>query len=485
MTANSNDIKSAKDWLPRGALIEFLVTVALLEVAIWTVSIGVRLVAGVLAAGMICRCYLCYAASDQFKQLTADSRSQSARRREIAGSTVIIFSVVASFVVCSIAFLLDLWTPNLNSVSQRSTLDWLTVKIPTVAVQQLLFQLVLVPTLFVATRSFGWTLFGSALAFSLLHFPNPLLMLLTFSIGLIWFSLVIYRPRLISIVTSHLLLAVVVANVAEEYVLDMRVGQICFQKWPQRMIGQTDHQSITVYPRAVTGEIREVTQVGEQLMLSGNVYDFARSKSPKTVFVVFGSFDPEDETGESWSPQRIQSTTVDENGNFRLQFVSHAKSAKREIRLFVRHSYGWCYPVNDSARLDLLGEDPSGELICLYPREYHGNIGHVRIRNKHTDLIGWGFSMKNRKLIDSLLVWQNEQFEKLELSRRQRTEIARYYGDKSLLKCGFVSRVSGTLSSKPVCVYVRNSRNQLERLPVELANQRPQRLTQNQPGRWK
>lgn len=453
----------------RLALLEFFGSTVFLEAAIWTSIPLCRLACGIIAGLWLTRIYFRY---------TRNCRRPKATPR-IDSWTLILLSIVLALVASGIAYSIGVWSPSIESFTQRSILDWTTVKLPTVILQQLLFQFVLIPTIYMMCGKIKATIFYAAALFGLLHLPNPLLVALTFSIGLLWFSISVSRPRLVALTVSHLILAVTVANVADEYVLDMRVGEVCFQKWPYQVQGQSDQQSIVVYPRAINGSLESVTQKNDHIQLSGYVFDEVRHKAPSKVFVVLGTFDPEDVSGNNWQAQKVLvATKVHPDGNFKLDFDSASKDESVEVRIFAQHDWGWSYPINDSARIEWLAHDPTGETIRLYPREFHGNIGHVKQRADRTDLIGWGFALKQKKLLDQLWVLTEQRLQAISLERRPRQEIADYYSEPSLLNCGFVSRIPFVIASEKPPVYLRNSHGELERMPMELAGSRSNRTAE-------
>ncbi|MEC9094603.1 MAG: CPBP family intramembrane glutamic endopeptidase [Planctomycetota bacterium] len=471
MLSNAQTTDSSKSQLERllryRAAAEMAVTLFLLEIAIWNPSPLARMIIGATIFALIIRIYTCYATQ-------AERQTDKPKK---SGLTIVLASMAIALLVCGIFYGLDLWSPVTNLFSQRSLWDWTTVKIPTVVLQQLLFQLVFIPALYFITSNAKKTVLISATVFGLLHLPNPMLMVCTFLVGLAWFSLSVFRPRLIPITVSHLLLAVVIASVADEYVLDMRVGQACFQKWPSLIQGQTDQKSLTVYPRVIEGAIRSVTQEKTDVWICGNAYDGHRAKPPTTVYAVLGNFDPTDQEGKSWNPQHITSTSnIGPEGNFRLTLNSNRYASATEIRLFARHQTGWCYPVNGSARFEIHASDFIGERVCLYPKSIQGNIGHTKHRANRTDLVGWGFQLEPRQLIDSILVLHRGKTISIKPERRPRKEIANYFSDPNLLECGLVMRIPMTIELDQAAFYVRNSRGTLERLPVNLKQAADQQL---------
>jgi hypothetical protein len=130
------------------------------------------------------------------------------------------------------------------------------------------------------------------------------------------------------------------------------------------------------------------------------------------------------------------------------------------------------------------------ELVCLHPREFEANIGHLKIRKKRTDVIGWGFSLSSKKkLINELLVESNGRLIPVPFERRARTEIAKTFNDQSILNCGFVARLDPSLNLSSDAVYVRNSLGMLEQIPQRLqhptipTDQTDQRLSKQQNKR--
>ena len=456
------------------AAAELLTAVFLLEFSIWTADPQVRLVSGILAGCMVFRCLFCYGRRPDFVKATA----------ALSTTTILLATLGLGLVLAVAFFLLDLWSPSLVSLSERTVTDWWMVKVPTVILQQVLFQLVFIPTLLFLTGNRTLTVTLAALIFSFFHLPNPLLVILTLSIGLFWFSQAISRPRLITLTVSHLVLAVVLATVGEEYVFDMRVGQICFQKWPAVIESEADDKSLVVYPRPLPGEIYKVSQKGTQVQFCGKVFDPIRSKAPHSIFLVLGSYDPLDTIGRSWVPQKIlRVDQIEPGGEFELDIESARVGGALEIRMFAQHKFGWSYPVNGSARIQVAANDTSGEQVCLYPKQIHGNVGHIKQRKNRTDLIGWAFTRPYHDYVESLLVYHGGELVKVPIERRKRLEIAEYFEDDRLVDCGFISRVPFTIDSSHVNVYVRNAEGELERVPIELASGSTQVAGKNVPLR--
>jgi len=157
------------------------------------------------------------------------------------------------------------------------------------------------------------------------------------------------------------------------------------------------------------------------------------------------------------------------DGSFQFQLANNNRKLETEIRLFARYRNGWAYPIHGSTRLTSFSRQKSSEIVCLHPREFEANIGHLKKRKKHVDVIGWGFSLSSKeKLINELLVESNGRLISIPFERRIRTEIAKNFKDQSILKCGFVARLDSKLTLSDDAVFVRNSLGMLERIPQRL-----------------
>lgn len=463
--------------------VDLSLSFAFLEAAIWIQTIAWRTCFILAATFFFSRCLMLYAIPT-WKHITeyrVRHSSESVKESSLWHSGIVVLaSVVLAVLLAVIFYAVDLWSPVQLRNVQRTSIDWLVVKIPTVIVQQLVFQLIVVPTAYFLTQSVRSTVIFSAFAFGLLHLPNPLLMLLTACIGLLWFSLIFRFKSLIPITLSHLVLALAVGNVAEEFVFDMRVGSVCFQKWPYKITAADSSSEFSVYPRLLYGELESVTQSGNQIEFLGKTFDRDRNKPPSEVLVVFGSFDSAIEPvadefsdpskqNENWIPQRIVSVKTDgSKGEFQFTLANNHQKLETEVRLFARHCNGWAYPIHGSTRLTSYSTQQTAEKICLHPLEYEANIGHLKQRRNRTDAIGWGFSTESRELIDEVLVHSKDGFVPVPFQRRSRHEIARTFNDDSILNCGLVVRLDSKLNLIDNAVYVRNSRGILERLPQRL-----------------
>jgi hypothetical protein len=444
------------------SILQTLLGISLVQTAIWVPTFGVRSCCILLALPCFIDCYF---------RFPPKSRGSEKRTSGYVTAIMILASIALAMFLGLLFWALDLWSPHqLNSMG-RSVQDWSMVKIPTVIIQQIVFQLIILPTLYYATGNKTLAVLASASLFGLFHLPNPLLVVVTLMAGVVWFSVAIrLQNALFPIVVSHLVLAIAIGNLADEYLLDMRVGPVCFQKWPDGIRGASDDQSLWVYPRVLRGEITEITQNGQDITIRGRAYDPLRKKSPAEILVVFGSYGSQNNGQSEWFPQIVHSVnTVSQRGEFQLTVAATPETSAPEIRIFARHRLGWSYPVNHSVRYQALSSDPTGQDIALFPQEFHGNVGHIKPRKNSTDVIGWGFSLQDRNLIDQLLVFSKNRLIPLTIERRKRIEVADYYDDPSLMDCGFIARIPLDVAIDPEesQFYVRSNRGTIERLPIK------------------
>ena len=167
----------------------------------------------------------------------------------------------------SIAILIGSWAaPNFNGIIDKSFLHWMGVKFPTVTIQQLMLHLIMVPLAYGALRSRSGAVIVSAALFAVFHAPNVVLMILTMTAGVVWVSLFIQYRNLVGLIASHFALAVLVAGVGGEYVLNMRVGATCMELLPHEV--ESQDRTIVVFPRSVIGHVDELSQRGDRIRVT-------------------------------------------------------------------------------------------------------------------------------------------------------------------------------------------------------------------------
>jgi len=147
-----------------------------------------------------------------------DEPPRSMESAKQAWLRVVVFTVVAGGLI----FLIGWWTgacrlDSLTFVWDKSLVEFLVSKLPTVVGQQLLLQLFLLPILLRLTGRTTTAIAGGALIFALLHLPNPLLMVLTLIGGAFWMASYKRSGRLLPLICSHCVLATLVAGVGGEY----------------------------------------------------------------------------------------------------------------------------------------------------------------------------------------------------------------------------------------------------------------------------
>ena len=149
---------------------------------------------------------------------------------------LVIFTVAAGAILLAASWLTGAFRGNvLAALLEKSTSEWLIVKIPTVIWQQLMLQFLLAPILLRLFRRVSLAVVAGASIFALIHLPNPLLMCLTFIAGLVWVSYFFDSGKFIPIVVSHAVLAILAAGFCGEYVLNMRVGAACLTMLPKKI----------------------------------------------------------------------------------------------------------------------------------------------------------------------------------------------------------------------------------------------------------
>ncbi|MEZ6094127.1 MAG: CPBP family intramembrane glutamic endopeptidase [Pirellulaceae bacterium] len=164
---------------------------------------------------------------------------------------------------------------SVSSIFDKSAVHWLIVKTPTVVLQQWMMQILLLPFLLRLFANRLQAVVVAAAIFSMMHLPNPILMLLTLIAGVFWTYSFLKNRQLVPVIVSHFLLAVFAAGLCGEYILNMRVGPSCVAMIPEKIHLAVPDPQLNPYflPRATVGCVKEMKQQGQVVTLTGWALD--------------------------------------------------------------------------------------------------------------------------------------------------------------------------------------------------------------------
>jgi len=164
---------------------------------------------------------------------------------------------------------------------------WWLGKLVVVAAQQLLLQFFLLPRVHELTGRRGPTLVLSSLVFGAMHLPNYLLAGLTAVAAPVWCSMYLRTRRVVPLILSHLILAVVARAACGDAIHHMRVGAAVLPLLP-RIVAAADGSELRVAPRAVEGFLDRCSTEGERAICTGWAADLDR-RQPATEIVVLAA----------------------------------------------------------------------------------------------------------------------------------------------------------------------------------------------------
>lgn len=177
-------------------------------------------------------------------------------------------TVFLAGLVFLLAWLCGYWPLEVTSAAaKKSALEWGLKKSGTALIQQLGLHLFLVPALYRAVRNWKGAVVLASVLFSLLHLPNPLLMLLTLTAGLCWCFLYFRTGRIAPLVCSHILLAVLAREMLFDGVYNMRVGARALPLLPFSIVAG-DGTTLRVRPLTIIGNsaVRRHTATGKVVL---------------------------------------------------------------------------------------------------------------------------------------------------------------------------------------------------------------------------
>lgn len=401
-------------------------------------------------------------------------------------------------------FLICTWTDAfhgdlLASLLDKSFVEWLLVKIPTIVVQQVILQLLIVPVLVRRLRRVSLVIAFGAIVFSLLHFPNPLLVGLTLLAGSVWIFSYLRSQQLLPIMISHAVLAIFAAGFCGEYILNMRVGIDCVSLLPKKL--ETDVGPKYEFPNCVVGCAERLSQSGDELLIEGWVYDSIHHRCPTALYVnVSGRLievqNAHFELADSsrWANAReagfVDSTCYSFTATVPIAITEAHQSdvglLPGEFRLYAANING---RVAEIGRMGALQATPMRlePTIVLFPVELDGRIDHIRVRNDQWQLRGWAIDLKAEKLARQLCIESEGKLTYIDLSehRLTRPTTANAFDQPTLQQCGFEIVVGPTesLALNGMKCYAVDGESQLHALRLTPgAEAWVAERTRNEPG---
>jgi hypothetical protein len=383
----------------------------------------------------------------------------------VAGVTLLVACLLTG------AFRGDFW-----GIFDKSALEWVTVKLPTVASQQIMLQLLLAPILLRLFRKATTAAFVGASIFAFLHLPNPLLVCLTLISGVVWLHCFYRSQKLIPIVMSHALLAFLAAGFCGEYVLNMRVGGQCLPMLPQQV--ETETGNVAIYPQCLAGSAERLSQAGDQLIIEGWIRDCVHHARPKSLSIMVDGRllkvdQVEFQTGSIQRRTNQPQAVILEEAcyNFVAQ-IDIKKTTSKSGKFEEFQLYGINVNGNGS-RLGRRGslhaiDGIANHTVVLFPAEVDGRIDSVSMKNGQVRLSGWAADLREQCLSDQVAIELNGtlRFISLKNHRVKREHTAQALDDLRFLHCGFaVSSPSiDGLSLENARYFSVDQQNQLHRL---------------------
>jgi membrane protease YdiL (CAAX protease family) len=335
--------------------------------------------------------------------------------------------------------------------------DWVTVKLPTVAGQQVMLQLILMPTLLRLTRDTKSAVFVGSLVFSLLHFPNPLLMVITFIAGLVWISSYLHSRQLAPILASHFALAVFTAAVCGEYVFNLRVGPSCFDLFPRSV--ETSEGHLYEFPCCVVGIAERLVQNGDQLIVEGWALDLNHQAAPTRLYLgIHGNYEMIDQVKferslvDQWD-NAAQSDIVNDlcysfvatvpiskidrliNARPNETTIDPDDSNVNEIMIYAANANGRLARLGRMGSITPIGPLSSDHSIVLFPVEVDGGIDRIDWKNESENaysgeakIHGWSADLRDCPAPQRLYIEIEGRMQKIELEsfRTQRPRLQEF-----------------------------------------------------------
>lgn len=373
------------------------------------------------------------------------SNVQPTAKRRFDLVWVIAFTLFAATVLCLAGVSLGVFRnyPD-NLILDKSAIEWLGVKIPTVIGQQILLHLMLMPLLLRLFQNMACSVWAGAIIFAALHLPNPVLVLLTFFGGIAWLALYQRSQRILPLIFSHLVLAVLAAAFGGEYLLNMRVGKSCLELFPSTV--QLGSKTTWEFPLSTVGCAERLTQTRSNLVVEGWAFDAVHAEPPQAMAIRYGeNFSIIDNAAfELASSQDFsQSAKAGFVGNTCYSFV-----AKIPLSILPPHQSFELFASNQNghwSRLGTLGELKKQPVrlshpLVLFPVEFDGRIDSIDQKSESLAIAGWAADLQQNGLANEIIIQIGDSARTIRLDATQRLErpdVAAAYSQQAFVQCGF------------------------------------------------
>lgn len=198
-------------------------------------------------------------------------------------------TALAAALVITTAWLLGLWKGGLHfgfaAISAEEATSWWAGKLAAVTAQQLALQLFALP-LCVEILGLSWTAMALAgLIFGAAHLPNVPLAVLSGGFAPVWCFLYLRSRRLLPLVASHLLLALVVRAACGDLIFNMRVGAGVLPLLPRTLVA-AEGEELRVWPKIIQGFVDLCAVEGARAVCLGWSADTDRGSIPESIVVM-------------------------------------------------------------------------------------------------------------------------------------------------------------------------------------------------------
>lgn len=229
--------------------------------------------------------------SSHLRRRSGESSESSPRPAAVRTyGLALLVTLAAAAIVMSLSWTAGWWAgsaPHFDVAALASwgDLRWWAGKAGAVIVQQLLLQYWVLPLCCELDERRAPALVLAGCIFGAVHLPNPVLSLLTAAAAPAWCALWLYGGRLLPIVASHLLLAILVRGACGDAIYSMRVGASVLPLLPRTLLAP-DGGELRVMPRAIEGYVDQCRVRRDQVSCSGWTADVDRRRPADAVTVL-------------------------------------------------------------------------------------------------------------------------------------------------------------------------------------------------------
>ncbi|MDB4679679.1 CPBP family intramembrane metalloprotease [Planctomycetaceae bacterium] len=166
---------------------------------------------------------------------------------------------------------------------------WWKRKVGTVVAQQIALQLCLLPACMTLCKSRWKGIALSSFLFGMIHSPNPYLMLITIAGGCFWCWMWLDSRRMMPLICSHLLLAILAREYCNDALYNMRVGAKVLDLF-QQSVQSASGESFINDPMLLRGEWNALKVEGDEVTCRGWAVD-VRKRQLIDELVVYSAVD--------------------------------------------------------------------------------------------------------------------------------------------------------------------------------------------------